>query len=38
MKTAIQELLEWIDSAEGRAAEDAWWEIQVKAKELLTKK
>lgn len=28
MKTAIQELLEWIDSAEGRAADDAWWEIQ----------
>jgi hypothetical protein len=37
MKTALQELLEWIDSEEGRLLEDAWWEIQIKIQELLSK-
>ena len=37
MKTTLQELLEWINSAEGRAMEDAWWEIQVKIQELIPK-
>jgi len=37
MKTALQELLEWIDSEEGRLLDDPWWEIQVKIQELLLK-
>ena len=37
MKTALQELLEWIDSEEGRLLEDPWWEIQIKIQELLSK-